>query len=198
MMDMDNENPKQRPNANYKLSKPDNEKEPINEDQLVYHYNRENRLAKAPQSVKDLYVEKKQSRFNLIAPLVSSKPKAMLFFTIIALCVLILILSVLGKLDNSYLLDGNNIEIKGTRYEDMVIILMRKSIKKGSIGHSSAVEIAVSPVSQEEDFPVFYHRVFFTLEPEEEYRFAVPFNSPQLVMVLQTERSSLKLTLKPE
>jgi hypothetical protein len=46
--------------------------------------------------------------------------------------------------------------------------------------------------------PVFSHRVFFSLENAEEYRFALPFDSDELVMVLQSETTSLNLKLRPE
>ncbi|MDR0487290.1 MAG: hypothetical protein LBG91_03485 [Treponema sp.] len=190
--------PPHRPNANYRLSKPDGagEGEPLN-----FHYSREHRLAKAPQAVKDLYAEQpKHSRFNLLRPLVSTKPKAMLFFSIITICAVVYVLSLMGYFDNSHLLEGNKIIIRAAAYEGATVIVVRKILKKGSKGYGGAVDIAVSPVvkAEDEEFPVFYHRVFFTMETEEEYRFAVPFDSPELALVLQTERAELRVKIKPE
>jgi hypothetical protein len=197
----------QRPNANYRLSRPEGTENPTGEEGLHFHYNRERRLAKAPQAVKDLYtVKKKPSRFSLIGALVSTKPTAMLFFTIAILCAAMIVLSLVGFFDSSYLLDGNKLNIRGTRYEGTVIMVIRKTIKKGA-GYSGAVDIAVAPLAAPlvaplaaaaEDYPVFYHRIFFSAEADEEYRFAVPLDPPELALVLQTEKSTLKIKLKPE
>ena len=191
--------PAKRPNANYKLSKPDNAENINGEEKLTFYYNRERRLAKAPQSVRDLYAsEKTPGGFNLLRPLVADKPRAVLFFTILIICAAIFVLSILGKFDSSYLLDGNKIEIRGTVYEGTAIVMLRKTAaNERNTPYSGAVDIAVSPAVQAgEEFPVFFHRVYFSLEPVEEYRFAVPFDSPELLMVIQTERSILKIKLK--
>ena len=195
----DDENRPSRPNANYKLSKPDRAVNPEEEEKLTFYYDRERRLAKAPQAVKDLYTEKKQYRFNLLRPLVADKPRAILFFTILIICASIIILSILGYFDNSYSLDGNKIEITGAKYEGITIVVLKKTLKKGSLSaYSGAVDIAVSPAASGEDgeLPVFYHRVFFSMEPLEEYRMAVPFDSPELMMVLQTEKNTLNIRFK--
>jgi hypothetical protein len=188
-----------RPNANYNLSMADSAGK--NEDgKLNFYYNRERRLAKAPQAVKDLYVKQKLNRFNLLKPLVTGKPHATLFFTIVLLCAVILIFSIMGSFDTSYTLEGNKIAVKGTSYEGTVIMLVRKNPGKKSDSYTGVVDIAVSPAikSEDEDYPVFYHKVFFSHEGEEEYRFALPFDSQELVVVMQTEKSTLKFKMKPE
>jgi hypothetical protein len=190
----------ERPNANYRLSKPESGNS-FDEENLHFHYDREERLAKAPQAVWDLYAKKKPARFSFLGPLISNKPTSMLFFAILALCATLIVLSVTGYLDKSYSLDGVRLEIKGIKYEDMVIMVVKKTLKKGSFsGYTGAVDVAVSPAikSKDEQYPVFYHRIFFSLAPEEEYRFAVPFDSEELVMVMQTEKSALQIKMKPE
>jgi len=195
----DDANRPSRPNANYKLSKPDSTGNPNEEEQLTFYYNREHRLAKAPKTVKDLYAEKKKVRFSLLRPLIADKPRAILFITILIICAFIVVLSMLGYFDNSYSLDGNKIEITGTKFEGTTIVLLKKTLKKDlSSPYSGAVNIAVSPVlnNEDEDLPVFIHRVFFSLEQEEEYRFTAPFDSPELLTVLQTEKSTLTVKFK--
>ena len=185
----------QRPNAKYKLSKPDTDYTPP-EEELVFYYNRERRLAKAPASVKKLYAEKIQRSFNLVRPLVADKPRAVLFFTIVVISIIIILFSLLGFFSKYHSLDGNKLEITGTIYEDNTIVVLRKTINDRSV-YTGAVDIAVSPAVQTENeqYPVFYHRVYFTLEQEEEYSFVVPFDSKRLAMVLQTEKTILKISV---
>jgi hypothetical protein len=198
-----------RPNANYKLSKPDYDGSPITEEQLVFYYNREHRLANAPQSVRDIYAPQKKPRFSLIRPLIADKPRAMLFIAIIVMSLGILVFSGLGYFDSSYKLDGNEVEIVAAVHEGTTLITLRKAPKKekfsinrkagNTIPYTGAVDIAVSTQSAadsgEEDFPIFYHRVFFTLEPEEVFSFTVPFEEPDLLIVLQTEKTTRKVKI---
>jgi hypothetical protein len=203
---MTEEENKPRPNANYKLSKPDGPNKAA-EENLVFYYSRERRLEKAPQAVKDLYDKSKTvRRFNLLGPLVADKPRATVFFTIILMCVAIVIVSLVNKTGGSYSLDGNSILITGTKFEGATIVVLTKTVKKNSDrAYTGSVDIAVScPVSggvvsgENDDSTVFYHRIFFSMEPKEEYRFAVPFDSPEQLLILQTEKSALQIKFKPE
>ena len=194
-----------RPNADYELSKPD--KEPGIHDEIVYHYNRERRLEKAPQAVRDL-ANRKPQKFSLFRPLVADKPRATLFFTILLMCAAIFIISIINKvISPSYALDGNKIEVMGTRYEGTTIVLLRKTVKNASTGgYYGAVDVAITPFVENgetagdfADTPnVFYHRVYFSNDLTEEYRFAVPFDTPQQVIVLQTDISSLNIKFSPD
>jgi len=204
MLMSDNEE-KKRPNANYPLSGQN-----VDENNLVFHYNRERRLTKAPQAVRDMY-NKPQSpyRFNLFKPLVSTKPLAMMFGSIIVACICILIISALGLAGSSYNLDGTRISLQAIQYEGAVIVVVKKNIPKdiltrfsSAAPYSGAVDIAVQPVIKDgvdqKPEPVFYHKIFFTLEPEEIYRFSVPFDARELAVIFQTEKKELRVTVKVE
>jgi hypothetical protein len=195
----------ERPNANYRLSH-----ENANPDEMTYHYNRERRLAKAPQAVRDLYKPQKQPRrFNLLGPLINTKPKVMTFASIVIACLAILAISIFGLASDTHDLDGNQLTVQAIKYEGIVIITAKKSVKKNMLRrivkpYTGAVDIAVSPalktgqkqVYRQEE--IFLHRIFFTHEPQELYRFSVPFDSGELALVFQTEKKSLGITVKPE
>jgi len=195
----------QRPNAKYKLSKPDNAEVP--REGLTFYYNRERRLAKASKDVQDLYKEKKPNRFGLISVLISDKPKKILFFSIIIICAMIWILGLLGYFDSSYTLEGNKLKISASAFEGTTIVVVNKAVKNKN-PYTGAVDVAVSaplslqgslPVQTDENnYPVFYHKIFFSLEREEQYSLVVPFESNELLMVLQTEKHTLKLKIKTE
>ena len=197
---------KKRPNANYRLSGQN-----IDERNLVFHYSREHRLAKAPQAVRDMYNKPRQPhRFNLIRPLVSTRPLAIMFGSIIIICIFILVFSALGLIGGSYNLDGNRVSFQAIQYEGATIVAVKKTIPKdiltrfssAAAPYSGAVEIAVQPVikagTDQEPPAVFYHKIFFTLEPEEVYRFSVPFDARELALVFKTEKKTLGVTVKAE
>jgi hypothetical protein len=203
MTDTDDQGQPSRPNAKYKLSKTDERPNPYGDDNLVFHYNREHRLEKAPQSVRDLYSGNPKNRGGFFKTLTGDKSRSAVFFSIVIMCFFLWILVFLGKFDDSYTLDGNNIKISGIRYEDSTIVVLKKTLKKSkSAAYSGSVDIAVSPeVSSADEITesnVFYHRIFFSMAEEEEYRFVVPFDSPVLLMILQTEKSSKNISFKPE
>ena len=90
--------------------------------------------------------------------------------------------------------------MQAVKFEENAIVMVKKTApKKKSPDFTGAVDLAVSPIVKAgEEYPVFYHRIFFSLAPEEEYRFVVPFASSELGIVFQTERSTLIINVKPE
>ena len=198
----DSDDGKKRPNANYKLSKPDDAVVP--ESELVFYYNREHRLSKAPKQVQELYEEKKPSRYawlGFIGVLVADTPRKIMFFTIILMCVLIWLFSFLGYITSPRNLDGNLVNVSASFYENTTIVVINKKTK-GWNAYTGAVDMAVSVPLPEQDesdgqsenaVPIFYHRIFFSQEKQERYSLAVPFESEELLIVLQTEKNSIKL-----
>jgi hypothetical protein len=191
------ETPRSRPNAGYQLSK-----KTAGDEQLTFYYDRERRLAKAPQVVRDLYKEEPPvKRFGLFRSLVSTKPRAMMFGSIMMICAAMMILSLFGYTGDTYELEGNRISVQAERYEGALMVALKKTVKKSGEGpdhaYTGAVDLAAAPAARSgEDTPVFYHRIFFSRDPVEEYRFSVPFDSNELVLVIKTEKKTLNVTLK--
>jgi len=192
-----------RPNAKYKLSH-----EKIQGPEVVYHYNRERRLEKSSQAVRDLYTEPPRRRFGFLHALTGSKPNAMLFGTIVFLCAVMLIFSYFGLAGDSRELDGNIISVKGKNYEGTILIEVRKTHRKDRFArnikpYTGAVDIAVflpAKSGKEQNIQptnIFRHRIFFTNEQEEHYFFTVPFDQGELAFIFQTEKKTLSMTIKP-
>jgi hypothetical protein len=200
----DNEE-KKRPNANYKLSG-----ENVRNDDMVFYYNREHRLAKAPQAVRDLYKEQPPQKFSLFRPLLSSKPLTLMFVSIVILSLVILAVSFMGLLGDSYVLEGNQLSIRAVKFEGTIIVAVDKTIKKTGMArffdsdtaYTGPVEIAVQPLLKAGEFfepdDTFLHRIFFTLESQEYYRFSVPFDTEELALVFKSEKGTLALTVKAQ
>ncbi|MCL2264421.1 MAG: hypothetical protein FWC22_00130 [Treponema sp.] len=201
---MDDElNSEDRPNSNYKLS--NTGQNPSSEEGLTFYYNRERRLENAPQSVKDLYKkETAKPRLGLLGPLIADKPRRAIFFVIIFLCILIFALSRLGFFDNTYSLDGNKIDVSGKIEGEDTFIILKKTIEKEG-AYIGTIEIVVSiPVKNEqeavsvEDQQVYSHKILFTSDKIQMFSFPVPFNVKELLMVIQSEKSTVKFSFKPE
>jgi len=188
-----------RPNSNYNLSYPD-KPEGESKESATFYYNRERRLASAPKAVQDLYKETKPGRFGLFGVLVADRPRRALFFTILILCAIIIIVSRIGLLETTAVLDGNKLDISGTIFEDATIVLIKKTARKAD-AFTGEVNVFVSEhdmSKSEEVMPVFSHRIYFSLEKNEAYRFAVPYNSGELWVFLENDKSKLLINFKPE
>jgi hypothetical protein len=189
---------RKRPNANYRLSN-----ENANIEEITFYYDRERRLEKAPQAVRDLYKEEPPRRFGFFQSLVGSKPRAILFFTIIVLCAMIFILSSLDYFGSTYNLDGNRLSIQAISYEGTILVALKKTAQKNALsllnpGYTGAVNIVVLPADNIQPENAFYHRVFFTHEETENYRFAVPFETDELLLIIQTEKRTLNVRIQPD
>jgi hypothetical protein len=89
---------KKRPNEKYSLS---NDKSKNNgEEGIKFYYDRERRLENAPDAVKTIYNDQppKKNRFSLFAPLIADKPRRLLLFVIVLMCVGIIALTLFGYL----------------------------------------------------------------------------------------------------
>ncbi|MCL2441846.1 MAG: hypothetical protein FWD13_00055 [Treponema sp.] len=200
MSDELNENGEQsgsdnRPNKNYKLSKPDNADS--SHEGLTFYYSRERRLENAPKEVQDLYKEQKKSRFSIFGTLVADRPRRILFVIIVILCAAIITLTITGYLDPSHTLDGNKIVLSAINVSGETYIKITKTARNDK-AYAGAIDIVVSSLKPNEQNDVFAHRIFFTMEKEEVYSFKVPYNEPELLMVLQNEKNTLQLKIKPE
>ena len=196
-MDKEESNTPQRPNAKYNLSKPDNAGP--SDEGLTFYYSRERRLENAPKEVQDLYKEQKQSRPGLFGTLVADRPRKFLFFCIVILCIVIFAFTRLGFFEESFIIDGNRIEVTGTIFEGTTIVRLVKTAQNtGAFTGAVSIEVSETVHSAGGQYFVFNHRVIFSSERQEEYRFAVPFDSGELLIVLKTETHTLDMKFNPE
>jgi len=189
-----------RPNAKYKLSH-----EKVQGEEVVHHYNRERRLEKAPQAVRELYVEQPRRRLGFFFSLLGTTPNRMLFGTIVLLCLMMLMLSLFGFTGDSRELEGNILSVKGKKYDGVILIEVRKVPRKDKIArhinaYTGPVDVAVLGAGKKDidksQADIYYHRIFFTNDQEEQYIFTVPFEQNELGFVFRTEKKSLTMTVK--
>ena len=192
-----------RPNAGYPLTENGNP-----EEEMVFHYSREHRLARAPKSVQDLYKETKPVKFSLLRPLISTRPKALMFVSILILAVMTIFTYFGYPGDEDQILGGNAISAAALRYEGTTILVLNKKVQDKAAGeaYTGVVDIAVSPVlkkgAEKGEVPasplVEPYRISFTQKEEEEYRFALPFEDEELLLSLQGGAARLEFKLKTQ
>jgi hypothetical protein len=177
--------------------KPEMERKKLEADRdLVFHYSRARRLERASPAVQALSDDAPVKRPGLFRTLTASKPNTMLFISIIIISVFFIATSVLMPRDEIKL-GGNILSLSAFRYQGSTVIIIKKTIGDKRV-YAGAVDVAVSPVVTSDSVPVAAERIFFTLEEKEEFRLSVPFDAPELLVLLGASDTYAKLRIKPE
>jgi hypothetical protein len=165
--------------------------------EVVFYYSRRRRLERASPAVRALNEGGPGQRPSLIGSLTATKPLAILFFTIVIFMIFGFILSMLSGRDDRLRIGGNEITVTAVLYEANTILALKKTAQKKGDPYAGAVDLAVSPANatgeEPGEYPVWTQRIFFTLKAEEDFRLAVPFDAPRLLVILRTERGEQAL-----
>jgi hypothetical protein len=174
---------------------------------IVFYYSRERRLARAPQAVRDLYDTSLASRPTLYKALTGgTRSGAMLLITIVVVSFVLLILSRGIKESGGAKLAGNTLIVSAMSFPGQsegdaaatYIAVVKKA--DSETAYTGPVEIAVSVYKKEGGAgePIETRRIFFTIEPEEDFRFSVPFSEPELILVFRAEEELAAVRVKPQ
>jgi hypothetical protein len=133
----------------------------------------------------------------------------MLLITIIVVSFVLIILSRGLRESGGAKFAGNTITVSAMSFpaqagEGGAAITYLAAVKKAvsERAYAGPVDVAVSIYQKNggagEDIPIETRRIFFTLEPEEDFRFSVPFTGPELILVFRAEEELATLRVKPE
>jgi hypothetical protein len=166
----------------------------ITERELTFYYSREQRLAKAPQQVRDLYDPAQTKRPTFFSSLTDSKPKKLSFISIVALSVTILVLTYINPASNALLL-GNKVDISAMHYQDDVFVVLKKTVKKKN-AYTGIIDITTASVYN--DINKTSAKIVWTDLPKEEFRFRLPFQAEKISIRLQALDKTLTILATPE
>ncbi|MDR0539953.1 MAG: hypothetical protein LBG74_05560 [Spirochaetaceae bacterium] len=169
-------------------------------EELVFYYSREHRLAKAPPEVRALYEKTPPRRFGLFSSLTDTKPKALLFTSIVVMCLMILFMTYMLPGGEKSVLEGNALEISAMRYEGSSFLVIKKKADTKKSFYTGIVDITVYPQTaavypQTADGAQAKRQIVFTEEKSEEFRFSVPFESAVLKVFAQGGAGSASFTV---
>jgi hypothetical protein len=174
---------------------------PGDEPPLVFYYSRERRLSRASEQVRELNEAAPVKRPGLIGALTANRSGAMVFVSIVALSIFFIIYSLFMPKGSQAKLGENSVSVSAMGFPEATYIAVKKK-SLGERSYTGTVDIAVSiPAGKNdsaENAPIVTHRVFFTLEPEEDFRFSVPFMAAELILAIQAGEELITLRVKPE
>jgi hypothetical protein len=172
--------------------------------EVIFYYNRERRLERASPAVRALTDQHPLVKGGIIRSLTSTRSNMLLFISILIIMVFIMVFSSLHAPRGVFSFGGNNVKVSVSRGSGLSYVVINRSIAKGKDPYSGVVDIAAAPVLPKEDraageeIPVFRTRIFFTPEPEEEYRFTAPFEAEELMLLLMSEIGRTTVRVKSE
>jgi hypothetical protein len=118
------------------------------------------------------------------------------------MAVIISLVSFFTSSDRGLTLGGNTLTLSALRFQGQTYLVLKKTCQEDDRAYTGAVDVAVSiPLSGkegEEDPPIDARRIFFSLKPEEEFRFSVPFEAPELLLLVQSETEQKTLRVKAD
>ncbi|MDR2394521.1 MAG: hypothetical protein LBD93_10270 [Treponema sp.] len=180
--------------------------------ELVYYYSREHRLARASPAVREMNRDIPKTRPSLFGSLTSNRAYTLLFISIIVCTGFGFIFSKMSSPQKAPVspiqrtsLGGNILKVSAQRFSGTTYLQITKTAPDTG-AYTGAVDMALTPVDllpseieYAESPPVIRYRIFFNADAEETYGFSLPFEAPQIVILLQTEQDErISIQVKPE
>jgi hypothetical protein len=155
--------------------------------EMVFHYSREHRLARASEAVRALNEPGPSMKGGILRVLFATRAGTMLFITIVILCIFFLFVYYTRGRPNPEI-GGNRVSISALNYSGKTYVEIKKKAR-GDDYYTGAVDLALSIPQKlmegETEAPIASRRIFFTLEEDEEFRFSLPFDAPELILLMQ-------------
>ena len=187
---------------------------PKNETPLVFRYSREHRMRRASEAVQRLNADIAWKRPNIFQTLTATKPLALLFLGIIMLGLTATFTVYLLPKDHIAVIEGNSLNVSAFKFQGSTYLSLKKKTGSGSF-YAGPVGIAVTPwlinkdgtaavrtvgasSTAAADLPVSAHKIVFSQDKEEDFRLAVPFEAPGLIVMVQIGQERITLKSKVE
>jgi len=148
------------------------DKPEVDEDrEIVFHYSRSARLAKASERVRQLADEGKQRKPTLFGTLTATKPLAFLFLAIIMLSVTAAVMGFLLPPENRIEIAGNRFTVSAFRYQGSTYVVIKKAAPRP--GAATGTLMAAAGGSNAGDEGRYAGSFSVDERGEQEFRFAM-------------------------
>ncbi|MDR1177688.1 MAG: hypothetical protein LBK64_02545 [Spirochaetaceae bacterium] len=158
---------------------------PVRNEDMVFYYSREHRLARASETVRGLNAAagKKKGFFSVLT---TNKSQGFLLISIVVMSAMIMMVSIFLKGDTAEF-GGNRVAFSAFRFQGSSYLALKKTAPKKGGAYTGAVNIAISPAPDSKDaaVSVVTRTVFFSLEIEEEFRMMLPFESDEILVLAE-------------
>ncbi|MDR0721353.1 MAG: hypothetical protein LBF75_00990 [Treponema sp.] len=179
---------------------------------VVFYYSRAHRLERASPAVREMNRDVSKTGPSLFGSLTSNRAYTMLFISIIVCAGFGMIFSKVSSEQKSpssriqqMRLGGNTLKVSAQSFQGTTYLRITKTAPDTGV-YTGAVDMAITPLDLPssgtdltESPPVIRHRIFFNADVEEVYGLSLPFEAPEIVMLMQTEQDEpIRIHVKPE
>ncbi|MDR0628429.1 MAG: hypothetical protein LBG24_02060 [Treponema sp.] len=179
---------------------------------VVFYYSRAHRLERASPAVREMNRDIPKTSPSLFGSLTSNRAYTMLLIPILVCAGFGMIYSKVSAKHPTpssriqrISLGGNTLKVSAQRFQGATYLRITKTAPDTGV-YTGAVDMAITPLDLppsgtevRESPPVISHRIFFNSDEEEGYGLSLPFEAPQILMILQTEQDErIRIHIKPE
>jgi hypothetical protein len=169
--------------------------------EAVFYYSREHRLKRASPAVRALYDDAPGT--GRVKNLIGRKSNLFLLVSIFMVCVMLALSSRSGGSEKGVELGGNTVALAIDRNDGGTLsVFIQKTASSSGGVYTGEAAIVVSPALSKRDKgkapEIYTGKFFFTSAEKDGYRFELPFEGKDFLVVLQagTERKALRLRAK--
>lgn len=164
------------------------------DEELVFHYSRESRLASASDSVRGLNEGGPRKKPNLFRTLTANRSLAFLFLAIIMLSLTAIVTSILVPSPEEAEYGGNRLSLSAFRFEETVYVAVRKTAKTNA-AYVGPARLHVR-ASGGDGFDLSAD-VLFSGAKTQEFKYRIEAQGDQVEVVLEIGDKRLLLRAKP-
>ena len=166
------------------------DKKPVNEEP-VYYYSRENRLARASQRVRDHNENQGKTKFT--KAIAGHRSNLIILMCILVIFLMYFIVSRITAPTVSEIILGNNtLTVSVNQQESQLFLSVRKTVIPDTVPYTGLVDIVISPIqSGDSETQIHSQRIFFSISPTEHYLIALPFDASRFLVLFNTEYETL-------
>jgi hypothetical protein len=173
------------------------------EQELVFYYSRTRRLERASPAVRALNDTTPVKPPSIFKTLTATKPLTLLFMSIVIIVVILFIASFFSSQESRPILGGNFLAFSAIRFEGSSYIVIKRTVSEKKEPYTGIVDMVISIYKNAgeespDDPPITNRRIFFSPEPEEEYRFTLPFEARELFFIMRAGEEYLSVRVKTE
>ena len=171
------------------------QKEPEVKSDIINYYSREHRLQKASPVVRGIY--DKQKNGKPANSLFGHKGNIFLLISILVICFMYFLgTKITGRSDPAITLGNNRLTVAVTEEESVSLLSVKKTVPPKAYAYTGNVDLTVLPEQSGDGTRIMSHRIVFTLNQEEDFIVALPFEGNKFIVIFQTENETVTKTVE--
>ena len=176
----------------------------LDDGRITYYYSREERLKKAPHLAQGINNSSNAPKSGLFRIFTSNKSLGIPFFSIIVICIIIIIVSRLTIAGNTSVLGNNTVSISAASAGNSTYITIKKTVAHGRKQKNAEPvepyfgEVNIGITLPNDKDSVYFERINFDKKAEEVFNILVPFRGKRLLVLMEADTEQTSFNVIPK